>query len=133
MKREIRHCIDPEDAVKLAQMPGLETTILKGLGGERMMMVLNATLPGHKVPVHSYPNEQIGVVYSGRAFWRIGDEEHLAEQGDSYCIAIDVPRGDRSIGDEPFVMLDIFHPVRADLIEKLLQVGKGENQQGGSG
>ncbi len=29
-----------------------------------MMMVLNATLPGHTVPTHSHPHEQIGMVYS---------------------------------------------------------------------
>ena len=30
-----------------------------------------------------------------------------------------VPPGDATIGDEPFVMLDIFHPVREDFIEKV--------------
>jgi hypothetical protein len=29
-----------------------------------------------------------------------------------------MPHGDTAIGDEPFVMLDIFHPVREDFVEK---------------
>ncbi len=76
--------IDPADGPKLTQMPGLETTILTGLHGEQMMMALNATLPGHTVPMHTHPHEQIGMVYAGKASLRIGDEERLAEKGDFY-------------------------------------------------
>jgi quercetin dioxygenase-like cupin family protein len=109
------------DAPRLTQMPGLETTILTGLCGEKMMMVLNATLPGHTVPMHSHPHEQIGMVYAGKAVLRIGDEERVVEQGDFYCVPANVPHSDACIGDEPFVMLDIFYPVRADFVEKLKQ------------
>lgn len=109
--------IDPEEAPSFSQMEGLETTVLTGLRGERMMMVLNATLPGHTVPLHSHPHEQIGVVYSGEAVLRIGGEEHRVKKGDLYCIPAEVTHGDTAIGDEPFVMLDIFHPVREDFIE----------------
>ncbi|KPL06336.1 hypothetical protein AMJ86_08785, partial [bacterium SM23_57] len=77
---------DSENAPKISQMPGLETTILTGLHGEKMMMVLNATLPGHSVPTHSHPHEQIGMVYSGKATLRIGDLERMVEKGDFYCI-----------------------------------------------
>ena len=111
--------IDPEKAPRFSQMEGLETTVLTGLKGERMMMALNATLPGHTVPMHSHPHEQIGVVYAGEAILRIGGEERRVRKGDLYCIPADVPHGDTAIGDEPFVMLDIFHPVREDFIEKV--------------
>ena len=99
-------------------MEGLETTVLTGLGGERMMMVLNATLPGHTVPMHTHPHEQIGVVHGGEAMLTIGDESRHVRKGDFYCIPANVPHGDTAIGDEPFVMLDIFHPVREDFIER---------------
>jgi quercetin dioxygenase-like cupin family protein len=95
----------------MVQMPGLETTILTGLQGEEMMMAFNATLPGHTVPTHSHPHEQIGVVYAGKARLKIGNEERVAQKGDLYC--------DTCLGDEPFVMLDIFHPVREDFIARL--------------
>ena len=39
--------LDIKDAPKFMQMEGLETTILTGLRGEKMMMAFNATLPGH--------------------------------------------------------------------------------------
>lgn len=105
-------------------MPGLETRILTGLSGERMMMVLSATLPGHTVPVHAHPQEQIGVVYSGRARLRIGDQERIVGKGDIYRIPENVPHGDTCLGDEPFVMLDVFCPIREDFVEKLRETGE---------
>lgn len=114
--------IDPKTSPKIVQMEGLETTVLTGLHGEKMMMALNATLPGHTVPMHTHPHEQIGMVHSGKAILRIGDEERIVQQGDFYCIPSDVPHGDTCIGDEPFVMLDIFYPVREDFIAKLTEM-----------
>ncbi len=111
--------IELRKAPKIRQMESLETTILTGLHGEKMMMVLNATLPSHKVPLHSHPHEQIGMVYSGKAILRIGDEERIVKKGDFYCIPANVQHSDECIGDEPFVMLDIFYPVREDFIQKL--------------
>jgi quercetin dioxygenase-like cupin family protein len=118
-QQKVPYFINPKKAPRLTQMPGLETTVLTGLHGEKMMMVLNATLPGHTVPTHSHPHEQIGMVYGGRAVLRIGDEEQIVEKGDFYCIPGGVPHSDTCLSDEPFVMLDIFYPVREDFIEKL--------------
>ena len=84
-----------------------------------MMMVLSSTLPGHTVPIHTHEHEQIGIVYAGKAILRIGAEERIVQKGDFYCIPSNVPHGDTCIGDEPFVMLDIFCPVRQDFIGKL--------------
>lgn len=119
MTEKIPYFIKASAAPKISQMPGLETTILTGLHGEKTMMVLNATLPGHTVPVHSHPHEQIGMVYSGRAILRIGGEEKIVDKGDFYRIPADVPHGDTCIGGEPFVMLDIFCPPREDFIERM--------------
>ena len=116
--KKIPYFIDKAHAPKIQQMEGLETTILTGLHGERTMMVLNATLPGHTVPSHSHPHEQVGMVYSGKAVLKIGSEEQIVHKGDFYCIPANVPHSDTTIGDEPFVMLDIFYPVRKDFIEK---------------
>ena len=111
--------IDLGRAPKIRQMEGLETTILTGLHGEKMMMVLSTTLPNHSVPLHSHPHEQVGVVYSGKAVFRIGDEERVVKKGDFYCIPANVPHSDVCIGDEPFVMLDVFYPLREDFVKKL--------------
>jgi quercetin dioxygenase-like cupin family protein len=123
-ENKILYFIDPNQAPKIVQLKGLETTILTGLKGERMMMVLNATLPKNTVPLHSHPHEQIGMVYGGKAKLRIGDEERTVQKGDFYCIPANVPHSDTVIGDEPFVMLDVFYPVREDFIEKHKQASK---------
>jgi quercetin dioxygenase-like cupin family protein len=117
-KKKIPYFIDPAKAPKIVQIEGLETIILTGLHSEKMMMVLNVTLPRHTVPLHSHPHEQIGMVYSGKAKLKIGNEEHIVKKGDFYCIPANVPHADAAIGDEPFIMLDIFYPVREDFIEK---------------
>ncbi|KKL69079.1 hypothetical protein LCGC14_2118530 [marine sediment metagenome] len=101
------------------QMEGLETTILTGLHGEKIMMVFNATLPGHSVPTHSHKQEQVGMVYEGEAKLKIGDEERHVKKGDLYCIPSDTPHSDTCLGNEPFIMLDIFYPIRNDFLRKL--------------
>lgn len=92
---KLPYLIDPKDAPKLTQMPGLEITILTGIHGGRIIMVLNLTLPGHTVPMHSHPHEQIGMVYSGKALLRIGEEERIVEKGDFHCIPSNVPDSDK--------------------------------------
>ena len=42
------------------------------------------------------------------------------ETGGFCCIPANVPHGDLCIGEEPFVMLDIFYPEREDLIARLM-------------
>jgi hypothetical protein len=49
--------IDPQEAPRFSQMEGLETTVLTG---ERMMMALNTTLPGHTVPRTATPTSRSG-------------------------------------------------------------------------
>jgi quercetin dioxygenase-like cupin family protein len=110
--------VELEHTPKFTQREGLETTVLTGLHGEQMMMALNATLPGHSVPTHSHPHEQIGMVYGGRAILRIGDEERVVQKGDFYCIPASVPHSDTTLGDEPFVILDIFYPIREDFVAR---------------
>jgi len=120
-KKKASYFIDLAEAPRIVQMEGLETSILTGLHGEKMMMVLNVTLPGHTVPLHSHPHEQIGMIYRGKAKLRIGNEERVVKKDDFYRIPANVPHSDTAISDEPFIMLDIFYPVREDFIEKCKQ------------
>ena len=117
--KKISYFINIKDAPKIMQMEGLETTILTGLHGEKMMMALNATLPGHTVPTHSHEHEQVGMVYRGRAMLRIGEEERKVGKGDFFYIPANTPHSDICIGNEPFIMLDIFYPIRKDYLKKL--------------
>ena len=62
-----RYLLDPAHAPRFVPGRGLQTTTLSCDTGERRRMVLSATLPGHRVPLHSHPAGQIGLVYSGHA------------------------------------------------------------------
>ncbi len=121
--------IDLEQVPRFTQTEALETTVLTGLQGERMMMVLNATLPGHSVPTHSHPHEQIGVVFSGRAIRARATRSGRGARGllphprrgaPSRCVP----------GRRAFVMLDIFHPVREGLASRSGSVKTEESADG---
>jgi len=120
--------VDPEACPWISPMAGLKTRILTGLQeNDNQMMVLSYTLPGATVPMHTHPNDQIGMVYAGRALLRIGDEEREVRQGDFYRIPANVPHGDTALGDEPFVMLDIFYPIRPTFVE-MVREAEGERK-----
>jgi quercetin dioxygenase-like cupin family protein len=59
------------------------------------------------------------MVHGGKARLTIGGEERTVGAGDFCCIPAGVPHSDICIGDEPFVMLDIFYPLREDFIARL--------------
>ena len=119
MKGKIPYFINLLKSPTFSQMKGLETTVLTGLYGEKMMMVLNSTLPGCTVPIHTHPHEQVGMVYQGEAIMIVGKEKKHVKKGDFYCIPSKVPHGDSCISKEPFIMFDIFYPVRKDFIKKI--------------
>ncbi|MFX1553530.1 MAG: cupin domain-containing protein [Promethearchaeota archaeon] len=52
----------------------------------------------------------------------MGDEERIVKKGDFYRIPSNTPHGDTCISDEPFIMLDIFCPLRKDFIKNLERI-----------
>ena len=115
------HFVDPEELKSIELMPGVTAKVLSGFNREKMMMVLATIDPGVLVPAHSHPHEQVGIVYSGSASFRIGDEERVVVEKDMYCIPADVEHEATAIGDEPFMAFEIFFPVRDDFVEKAKQ------------
>lgn len=118
-KHDLSCFIDIGSAPRIAHAPGVETTILTGRNGEGMMMVLTEVSPGANVPAHSHPHEQMGMVYAGKAKMRIGEESRIIEKGNFCIMPPNVEHEAACMGDEPFVMLDIFYPAREDFIEKI--------------
>lgn len=118
-KHDLSYFIDTGSAPRFAHAPGVETTILTGSNGEGMMMVLTELSPGSNVPAHSHPHQQMGMVYAGKAKMRIGKESRIVEKGDFCIMPPNVEHEAACVGDKPFIMLDIFYPVREDFIEKI--------------
>ena len=61
------------------------------------------------------------MVYSGKAILKIGNQEKTVKKGGFYCIPANEPHGDTCTEKKPFVMLDIFYPVREDFIKKVTE------------
>ena len=120
--KEAKHIspfIDLANVPKAKLMKGVETQILTGLNGGKMMMVLTEVLPDHEVPLHSHPHEQIGMVQSGKALFKIGAEERIVKKGDLYCIPSSVSHHVKCLGRESFVVLEVFCPIREDYLQKI--------------
>jgi quercetin dioxygenase-like cupin family protein len=79
--------------------------------GERVQFSL-VELPARAVVTdHDHPNEQMGLVISGRARFVIGGEEKTLGPGDVFCIPGGVTHRVVAL-DEPVRVLDVFYPIR---------------------
>lgn len=90
---------------------------LRPFAGEHLMVVRVDGPAGSHAPAHAHPHEQMCVVVNGRLRFRIGDEETQAGPGD----VLHIPSGVEHEAEvlEDAVFFDVFHPVRADFLEKV--------------
>ena len=79
---------------------------------------------GRLVPEHRHPNEQCGIVISGRVLFTIAGQEHIVEAGDFFMIPANEVHSAVAI-DGPAVALDVFVPPRSDYLERQNQAFGG--------
>ena len=92
--------------------PGVERRIL-ALGG-RLMAVEFRFKKGAVGEVHTHPHEQIGYIVEGSFEVETDGNKAIAEAGDSYYAAPDVPHGVVALEDG--VIFDVFTPQREDFL-----------------
>jgi quercetin dioxygenase-like cupin family protein len=125
-----RYFINPDEVGYIDLMPGVKSRILAGINSGKMMMALTTVEPGAAVPTHAHPHEQIGMVFSGRASFRIGDEVREVSRNDFFSIPPNVDHEATCISAEPFIAIDIFFPIREDMAEKARKLeSTGEAEQ----
>lgn len=81
--------------------------------GDKIMLSLVTLEHGSKVPLHSHPHEQAGIVVEGEFDFTIGGETRRVREGDMYII----PGGVQHMAEARSgraVALDIFHPIREE-------------------
>jgi quercetin dioxygenase-like cupin family protein len=83
---------------------------------EKLMIMHLEIASGVKVPHHHHPHEQIGIILKGQIEVVIGDETRVISAGEGYLIPSNVTHSSRTISEEPCVLLDIFFPIREDLL-----------------
>jgi len=100
------------DAVIHEMGAGVSRRIL--IHGGRLMAVEFHFKAGAEVRPHTHPHEQIGVFMRGRFEATVGGKTVMAEPGDSYYAAPEVPHGVKCLEDG--VILDVFTPIREDFL-----------------
>lgn len=73
--------------------------------------------PGSSGPEHVHSHEQIGFVLKGELELRIDGRAYALKEGYSYWIPSNILHSMRGIGDGG-VALEVFHPVRRDLLKR---------------
>ena len=82
--------------------------------GEKTLMGRFRLKKGSRIPPHSHPHEQTGLLLSGKLKFLVGDESYTAEPGDSWCIPHDVEHGAEALEDS--LVIEVFSPVREDYL-----------------
>ena len=96
----------------LQPAPGVEMSIMVG---DAMMANWVRIEPDAGVPMHSHPNEQVGVVLEGEIEMVVAGETRLCRPGDAYTIPGHVPHSGTAVADGCLV-LELFSPPREDSI-----------------
>ena len=83
--------------------------------GNRVMVCRLRFKPHVVTEVHTHPHEQMTMVERGRVRFTIGGVDRLASAGDVLHFPSELAHG-ATILDEEVVLIDIFSPVREDLL-----------------
>jgi len=98
----------------LEVFPGVTASVF---GGKEAMLMHAVLDHGANVPEHSHPEEQISFVIEGRLAFQIDGEVCEVAAGEAVHIPSGAAHAVRAL--EPSIVIDIFSPIRLDLIEKL--------------
>ncbi len=101
---------DTAESRQLAE--GVELTTL--VYGEKTLMSQFKIAKGSRVPAHSHPHEQTGIMISGRLRFKVDGEIFEAEAGDSWCLPGGVEHSAEALEDS--VVVEVFSPVREDYL-----------------
>jgi quercetin dioxygenase-like cupin family protein len=95
--------------------PGVKRKILSAQGGLMVMEVhFEANAEGYE---HSHFHEQMDYCMKGSFEFTINGEIYLIKQGESLYIPSQAKHGAKAL--EPGILLDIFTPVREDLVKRI--------------
>jgi quercetin dioxygenase-like cupin family protein len=102
---------------------------VKVITGDRLQLCLaEIWRPGEYV-IHHHPHEQFGYLLRGSVRMTLGDEERLIVPGDVWHVPPNVEHGGQIIGDDNILFLDVFHPVREDLLDPDRHYGRATSDQ----
>ena len=98
---------------ELRQFTLADGATAQALFGEQAMLNLVELAPHARVPRHSHPHEQLGVVLRGELTLGTSDGEHVLRPMDAYTLPGDIEH-EAVAGPEGALVLDVFQPIRED-------------------
>ena len=107
--------INVKEGVTIPFFTGVTGKIL--ISSEKLMFFLVEIGVGHKVPEHSHPHEQMGMVMEGKMKMIIDGKEQIVQPGSAWHIPSDVVHSGECLEDDT-VVLEFFSPPREDLVKK---------------
>ena len=100
----------PQDFKALEPAPGF---LLHVVWGQFLMLSHVTIQPDSELPLHSHPQEQMGIILEGEFEMTIGDETRLLKKGDIYLVPTNIIHGGIT-HTERALILDAFSPPRED-------------------
>jgi len=95
--------------------PLIEGVEMRSLAYEKKTILCEFKLKkGSNLPAHQHPYEQTGYLISGKMNFKIDQEWHLAEAGDSWSIPENLEHEVEILEDS--VVLELFSPIRPDYL-----------------
>jgi quercetin dioxygenase-like cupin family protein len=112
--------IRQDDVPRLTLFDGIS---IKPVIGNAMSIQEVALEPGSIAPVHTHDEEQFGYIVSGTCEFTDGNRHWELEPGDWYHAPSGTPHGARGLS-EGCVLIDVFAPPRAQVVQMLADAGK---------
>ncbi len=95
--------------------------VLKGIGlmnltfGDKTHLIKVKLKKGSILPEHNHPHEQTGYLLSGKLKFFSGEEETIAQPGDSWTFPSNMNHGAEALEDT--IVLECFSPARDDYLK----------------
>ncbi len=101
---------NPKDRPAKELIPGINA---KTFWGEKMLAAVVDLDANARLPRHSHPHEQLGIVIEGQIEFIIASEKKVLGPGEVYVIPGGGEHEARTF-DQPVKVLDVFSPVREE-------------------
>jgi len=102
-----------KDATPLEMLPGVVRRTLTS--GDRTTLCEFTLTKGAVIPLHRHEHEQTGYVVSGRALFKIGNEEQEVVAGHGYVMPGNIPHMVTVLEDG--IAVEVFSPPRKEYLD----------------
>ena len=104
-----------------AEEHGLPTSLcrVKAITGDRLQLIWAQFQPGGEYETHRHPHEQFSFMISGRMLLHVDGRQREVGPGDIWHVPPDIVHGGELLGDEPVVFVDVFTPVRREVLKEM--------------